>query len=79
MATTFVDEEEPPSKVWIVTCHTDGCPMENESYPLRIYLAPEPPLYRAYCGKCCLMMWDLVDPDAPAPEEPAPEEPAPTS
>jgi hypothetical protein len=55
-----VDEEEPQPVKMVVTCRTEGCPVEGVSYTVDMYPNKTEPFYRAQCGQCHNPITDIV-------------------
>lgn len=60
-----VDEDVPASAMLVATCHTEGCPAENEPCVGLYYANAEEPIYRGMCMGCGEPVTDLVPYTAP--------------
>lgn len=53
--------DEWPSTEADVTCRTPGCPVEGLAFRVTLYVNAEPPVYRAFCGRCNTPNDDIVE------------------
>jgi hypothetical protein len=52
-------EEVEPVKT-AVTCRTEGCPVEGETFVLDVYPVGDPPVATVICVRCNQRVTDLV-------------------
>lgn len=52
--------DEPTPVPCVVTCHTEGCPLNGESRTVNLYPIGDPPTYQVVCAQCGQPITDIV-------------------
>lgn len=55
-----MDEDEPTPTLCTVTCHTEGCPLQDQPRTVRLFPNSVAPVWRAQCSPCNRMIGDVV-------------------